>query len=179
MKVRIFDRIVTAFVALLLIAVTLFFVGVAWNIIKQPVIDEYVNAIYNININAWIMTGIACVVLIIAIALLFITFGRNKKGGRYLEINNAENGSIRIADSTFKDMINKNAKMVDGVIGSKTSIKSIDKTVQIFIKAELSDDVVIPQIGTRIQETVKTNIEAMCGIKLDKINVVVDNKKKE
>ena len=179
MKVRIFDRIVTAFIALILSAVTLFLVGIAWNIIKQPVIDEYVSAIYSLDINSWIITGIACVVLILAVALFFIAFGKDKKGGRYLDINNVENGNIRIADTTFKDMINKNAKAVEGVVTSKTSIKNADKGVHIFIKVELNEGLVIPQVCAEIQDSVKTNMEAMCGIKLDKINVIVDNKKKE
>ena len=76
-------------------------------------------------------------------------------------------------------MINNNAKSVVGVLSSKTNIKNVDKGIQVIIKAELDDDVVIPEVCTLIQNTVKTNIEAMCGINLEKINVVVDNKKKE
>ena len=179
MKIRVFDRIITAIVALVFVAVATFLVGVAWNIIKQPFIDSYVRAIYNNNLNTWILTGIACVVLIMALALFFITFGRDKKKNRYIDIGDVEGGNIRIADTTFKDMINKNASSVIGVISTKTAVKSVDKAVSIFIKAELMDDVVIPEVCTEIQNQVKLNIEAMSGIKLSKVNVVVDNKKKD
>jgi uncharacterized alkaline shock family protein YloU len=114
-----------------------------------------------------------------ATALLFTTFAKAKKGGRYLDINNLEKGNIRIADSTFKDMINKNAKAVIGVTNSKTSVKNVDNQIHIGIKAELVDDVVIPQVCADIQSVVKTNIEAMCGIEIAKVNIVVENKTKD
>lgn len=176
MKIRAFDRISSIIIALVLIAVTLFLAGVAWNIIKQPVIDEYVSAIYEINLNSWIMTGIACVVLIMAAALLFTAFAREKKGGRYLVINNLEAGNIRIADSTFKDMIKKNADEVLGVRDCTVSVKNIDKTIQIFIKVSIAEDLAIPTICAEIQKAVKTNIESICGIVIEKVNVIVDNK---
>lgn len=177
MRMKVFDRIAVTVVALVLVAITVLLVGIAWNIIKQPTIDAYVSAIYNVNINSWILTGIACVVLIMAAALFFVAFSKDSKPGRYLIINNLESGNIRIADATFKDMINRNAKTVEGVKDCSTTIKTIDKALHLFIKAELEDDVVIPTVCSNIQESVKSNIQTICGIDIGKVNVIVDNKK--
>jgi hypothetical protein len=45
MKIRVFDRLTAFIVALVLFLVTVFLLGVAWNIIKQPIIDEYLYSI--------------------------------------------------------------------------------------------------------------------------------------
>jgi uncharacterized alkaline shock family protein YloU len=86
---------------------------------------------------------------------------------------------IKIADATFKEMVNKNAKAVEGVKDSRCAIKCTDQKVGVVIKAELEEDVVIPEVCMEIQNQVKTNIEAMSGITLTQINVLVDNKNKQ
>ncbi len=178
MRVRAFHRIFSALIALVLIAVSLFLVGVAWNIVKQSTINLYVESFYSVSINSWILTGAACLVLLMAVSLFFIAFGTDKKSNRYLDIGTEETGVIKIADTTFKEMINKNAMAVAGVMSSKTAIKSDDKKVSVIIKAELAEDVVIPEVCAEIQNQVKTNIEAMSGITLTKVNVLIENKQK-
>jgi uncharacterized alkaline shock family protein YloU len=174
---KVFDRIAVTIVALVLVAITVFLVGVAWNIITKPTIDTYVSAIYNVNINSWIMTGIACVILIMATALFFVAFSKENKTGRYLNINTLEDGSVRIADATFKDLINRNTNAVEGVKDCSSTVKTIDNGLQLFIKAELEDDVIIPTVCANIQESVKRNIDTICGVNIEKVNVIVDNKK--
>ena len=179
MKIRVFHRLTSAIVALVLIALALLLAGVAWNIIKQSDVSAYVDAFYNVKINSWILTGGACLSLLFAIALLFITFGTDRKVNRFLDIGTEESGAIRIADTTFKEMVNKNAKAVAGVIDSKCAIKCEDKNVSVIIKAQLEDDVVIPSVCAEVQNQVKTNLEAMSGITISKVNVLVENKPKE
>ncbi len=179
MKVRAFHRIFSAVIALVLIGAALLLVGIAWSIIPQSAAEEYVYAFYNVGINTWLLTGAACIVLLFAIALFFITFGTDRKSNRYIDIGSAETGVIKIADATFKEMVNKNAKAVEGVKDSKCAIKCTDQKVGVVIKAELEDDVVIPEVCMEIQNQVKTNIEAMSGITLTQINVLVDNKNKQ
>lgn len=179
MKVRVFHRIVSAVIALVLIAVALFLIGVAWSIVKQSLVENYVDAFYHVRINSWILTGVACLVVLMAVALFFIAFGTDMKSNRYLDIGTEETGVIKIADTTFKEMINKNAQAVAGVVSSKSAIKCDDKKVSVIIKAELEEDVVIPEVCAEIQNQVKTNIESMSGITLTKINVLVENKHKE
>ena len=42
MKIRVFQRIFAVIIALVLIASALFLIGVAWNLVKQSVVDNYV-----------------------------------------------------------------------------------------------------------------------------------------
>jgi uncharacterized alkaline shock family protein YloU len=86
---------------------------------------------------------------------------------------------IKIADTTFKEMINKNAMAVSGVKDSKTAIKCEDKDISVIIKIQVEEDVVIPSVCSEIQNQVKTNMEAMSGITLAKVNVLVENEPKK
>ena len=131
------------------------------------------------RINSWILTGVACLVLLMAVALFFIAFGADKKSNRYLDIGTEETGVIKIADSTFKEMINKNAKAVAGVIGSKSAIKCEDKNVSVIIKAELEEDVVIPQVVHGNTKPGKDQHRGHERHNADPYNVLVENKHKE
>jgi hypothetical protein len=175
MKVRVFHRIASAVIALALIAVTLLIVGVAWNIIDREVIEKYIDAFYTIDINAWLLTGVAFIVLLMAVALFFIAFGTDRKVNKYIDIGNEETGMIKIANTTFKEMINKNAMAVAGVRDSKTAINCDDSNVSVIIKIQVEEDVVIPTVCAEIQNQVKTNMEAMSGVTLHKVNVLVEN----
>ncbi len=175
MKVRVFHRIASAVIALALICVALLLMGIAWKVIDQATIDAYVKGFYSVDINTWILTGAAFIVLLMSVALFFITFGTDRKVNRYIDIGNEESGVIRIANTTFKEMINKNAKAVGGVKDSKTAVVLADSKVSVIIKVQVEEDVVIPTVCTEIQNQVRTNIEAMSGITLEKVNVLVEN----
>ncbi len=175
MKVRVFHRIAAAIIALALLCVALLLIAVAWNIIDQALVNDYVDAFYSVKINTWILTGAAFIVILMSVALFFISFGTDRKVNRYIEIGSEETGAIKIANTTFKDMINKNARAVSGVKDSKTAIMTEDKKVSVIIKVQVEEDVVLPSVCTEIQNQVKTNIEAMSGISLEKVNVLIEN----
>ena len=107
-------------------------------------------------------------------------------------INNEENGNIKIADDVIATIASVATKEVSGIAGlnlsftdeiaskfvKKNASKSIkitqsDANITIDISVIVNYGVRIPDVSWEVQENVKKSVELMSGLNVDKVNVIV------
>ena len=109
------------------------------------------------------------------------------------EKNLGEIGNVKISEEVIGLLAEKAIKNIDGVIGltsnvveslvamvsRKTGVKGVsadikNENVSITLHTVIRFGVRIPEIAWQIQENVKTVVESMTGLNVDKVNVCVD-----
>ena len=104
-----------------------------------------------------------------------------------------EMGNVKISEEVIGLLAEKAIKNIDGVIGltgnvmdslvaivsRKNNVKGVsadikDEIVNITLHTVIRFGVRIPEIAWQIQENVKTVVESMTGLNVDKVNVCVD-----
>ena len=109
------------------------------------------------------------------------------------EKNLNEMGNVKISEEVIGLLAEKAIKNIDGVVGltsnvveslvamvsRKTGVKGVsadikNETVNITLHTVISFGVRIPEVAWQIQENVKSVVESMTGLTVDKVNVCVD-----
>ena len=109
------------------------------------------------------------------------------------EKNLNEMGNVKISEEVIGLLAEKAIKNIDGVIGltgnvveslvamvsRKTGVKGVsadikNENVNITLHTVIRFGVRIPEVAWQIQENVKTVVESMTGLTVDKVNVCVD-----
>jgi len=176
MKLKVLERILLIFISLLLFGVSFLAFCIAWDFISQDYVDLIVRSVYNIDINTWIITGGAAVVLILGIAVLFIAFSSGRKKVKpYITISTVDGGSIKIAVKSLIDMVSRQVAQVEGVTSNVSTVTNKDNRVGIIVKISISQSMSVPEVSKRIQTDVKEAVQALSGIDIAKVDVYVDN----
>lgn len=104
-------------------------------------------------------------------------------------------GNLKISDDVIATLSAKAAKEVDGVVGmasgivgnitatvlgKKDSARGIDVDVKdgaatITLHVKVRYGVKIPEVAWKVQENVKTIVESVTGIPVDKVNISVES----
>ncbi len=109
------------------------------------------------------------------------------------EKNLNEMGNVKISEEVIGLLAEKAIKNIDGVVGltsnvveslvamvsRKTGVKGVsadikNEIVNITLHTVISFGVRIPEVAWQIQENVKSVVESMTGLTVDKVNVCVD-----
>ncbi|MBQ6894216.1 MAG: Asp23/Gls24 family envelope stress response protein [Clostridia bacterium] len=107
-------------------------------------------------------------------------------------LNNEQNGNIRISDEVIATIASVATKEIDGISGlslsftdeitskfvKKNATKSIkitqdDGNITIDISVVVNYGVRIPDVSWEVQENVKKSVELMSGLNVSKVNVIV------
>lgn len=107
-------------------------------------------------------------------------------------LNNEQNGNIKISDEVIATIASVATKEIDGISGlslsftdeiaskfvKKNATKSIkitqdDGNITIDISVVVNYGVRIPDVSWEVQENVKKSVELMSGLNVNKVNVIV------
>ena len=84
-------------------------------------------------------------------------------------------GGIYINIDTVSDLANKAVKKIEGVREVRVRTSVGNDGADIKVKVSMVPDAVIPEVSAAVQKSVKNDIETLCGIKVSKVTVQVDN----
>ena len=86
-----------------------------------------------------------------------------------------EAGGIYINIDTISDLASKAVRKVEGIreIRIKTSMQ--EGGAYVAVKVSMAPESVIPEVSAQVQQSVKADIEGLCGIAVKKVVVQVDN----
>ncbi len=109
------------------------------------------------------------------------------------EKNLNEMGNVKISEEVIELLAEKAIKNIDGVVGlignvveafvamvsKKNGVKGVsadikDETVNVTLHTIIRFGVRIPEVAWQIQENVKSVVESMTGLTVEKVNVCVD-----
>lgn len=129
--------------------------------------------------NRWITLVASACLLLLAILLLFgVVFhssGRKKENGTAANvIMVGENGSnVQISTAAVDCIIQQQKKDYPAVKELESKISQVADGAQIMLKVVASADANIPELANNLQNSVKTQLENMVGLKVASVKIIV------
>ncbi len=119
------------------------------------------------------VSAVLLILIVLSFRSMFVSTGRKKINAALAA--STDEGGIYINLDTINELASKAVKKIDAVREMKVKTVMADEGANIAIKVALSLESVIPEVSAEIQQSVKSDIEALCGIAVKKIIVQVDN----
>jgi Uncharacterized protein conserved in bacteria len=129
--------------------------------------------------NRWITLVASACLLLLAILLLFgVVFhssGRKKENGMAVNvIMVGESGSnVQISTAAVDCIIQQQKKDYPAVKELESKISQMADGAQIMLKVVASADANIPELANNLQNSVKTQLENMVGLKVASVKIIV------
>jgi len=168
---KIAERLIYAILVLLLIvAAAVAFLGSLGLI---PDLGANLNRAFTDPSIRWIMALVAGVLIIVGVYLLGMAVRRDQGGSAV--VTQTSLGDISITLNAFESLVRRAAKQVDGVRDLKPFVHSGRDGISINLRAVTLPDVSIPRVSDELQETVKRQVEALTGVNVQEVRVVIED----
>ena len=109
---------------------------------------------------------------VLQIRLIFVGTGKWNKGSALAAAT--EEGGIYINLDTISALGERAVRKVECVRELRIKTFMSKEGANICIKVSLEPEAIIPEASAAVQQSVKSDIEALCGIKVNKVLVQVD-----
>jgi uncharacterized alkaline shock family protein YloU len=159
-----------------MIALSLSMLLAAWHVIDEDFLHDWIYNFYTVWPNALILTGIAVVLLVLSIRLLYAGTTPPKKVTRAL-VKQFEAGSVSISLDTISEIARRHALAVDGVKEVRCVVVPSEDGIRLFYRISVEQDAVIPEKTRAIQVQVKERVEALTGATVKESSILVANPK--
>ncbi len=169
MKMRVFDRILLTIYTLIVILFSLMLLGIALNIFDYTLIGNLLS-----NNSGLILGGIAVILFLASIRLLFAGYSRRKKAISTL-LTNTELGVIRISINTLDTLTQKAVRSFQEVKDIKSVVLTDPDGIRIQLKINILPDIVMPELSKNIQQKVKEYVESLSGIAVKEVQIYIEN----
>ncbi len=175
MKIKMFDRVLAAILALVVIAAGVLGVLIALDIIAAPYIGGMLD-----NLHAtWQIQAIVifCIAIILAIAIKVLFMGERKEPpAKDIMLKTTENGSIRISLFTIDSLAQKHVRSISYVRDLRSQIISYnDNSVRAKLWISFMPETNIPEISEQLQQSVKEYVQKYSGIFVQEVSVFIDD----
>ncbi|MGI6175622.1 MAG: alkaline shock response membrane anchor protein AmaP [Christensenellales bacterium] len=174
MKMKLFDRILLAVYALIILVAC---VALAFVVFNATPAENITAAISNIT-QAWQLqaaVGIVLALLILASLRLLFLRGDRRSSERDLILKTTDHGVIRISLFTIDSLAQKHARSVSYVRDVKSQVIIYKETVRIRLKLSLMPETDIPKVTTQLQQSVKEYVEQYAGIFVQEVQIFVED----
>lgn len=176
MKLKAIERILLILVSILLLCISAIAIMIAWDFVSQSYVELIVRSLYSVDINTWIITAGAALVVIIAVGVFCVACSTGKKKTMpYISISTADGGNIKISVKSLVEMVSRQVKQVPGINANVSSITNKDGKIGVIVKISVSEETAIPEVSNKIQVDVKEAVQALSGIAISNVDVYVDN----
>jgi len=170
---RIMDRILLAVYTVLIIILSIVAIAVSLHLIPLETMYAYIQSVYD-------SLQIAIVVLIISLLFLIISLelllsGVRHKAPRGALLKADESGSVMLSISAIDSMVQRSARMIEGVRDIRSSVSVDADGTKIMLSVQVEQDVNIPELTDNLQAQVKEYLEKYGGIKIKSLAVRIDS----
>lgn len=123
----------------------------------------------------WNVIGIAAIVIVLGLVSIYLSIAHVKKQGPLAQITMNEGGNVSISMPAIESVVKRAASKVAGVQDVKTQIKNVPESggIAILLNISVPAESNIPEITNVLQEEVKNKTEAMTGLKVLEVKVLV------
>ncbi|MBA4347930.1 MAG: hypothetical protein C0413_03660 [Clostridiales bacterium] len=176
MKLKFFDRFLLGILLIAAILVSFVLFGIAANIIREDMVVDFVSLFYMFRENAMILAGSGLLLLLICIKLLFA--GRGKKTDTRPAsalMKQTEFGGTYISLEAIDSMVQKHCRAVPRVKDVHTTLQSTETGITLGIRLCVLPDTDVVTLSGELQKSVKENVEALTGIHVNEIGVLVES----
>ena len=174
MKIKVFDRVLAAILALVLIAIGVIGILMAANVINLETVTFCANALYHFWQVQVIVIAVCAVVIILALRILLMHQKREPEEKSIL-LRTTSNGTIRISLFTIDSLAQKHTRSISYVRDVKSKVTVVENGVKISLNLSLMPETNIPELTTSLQSTVKEYVETYSGVFVQEVTVFVDD----
>ena len=166
---KIGERLLLIFMTLVFFAIVVFIGCCLWYAPLLLVVAYVLQNIYiKIAISAFLI-----LMLVLSFRSMFVSTKKHKNNALMTATTNE--GGIYINIDTISALAKKAVKKIDGVKEQIVKTNATKEGVVISVKVSLAPEVVIPEVSASIQQSVKSDIETLCGILVKNVVIQVDN----
>lgn len=112
---------------------------------------------------------------VMLVSLRFLLSGLKVQHFPETVICNGELGNISISLNAIENLILKITRDIENVKDVKVQIKKKANGISVLLKLVVNYDIVIPELSSTLQKSIKNYIETTAGITVNDVNVRVDN----
>lgn len=174
MKMRWFDRVLLVLGGLVLLALGVFVVLFASNVIRFA--DISMDILFK---DAWqwmplfILAG--AVLTLMGIRIAFRPLWRRKDAqSRYYAVQSVDAGSVHISMQAIDHLIHKCIQYWPEILSTQIAIRGQQEAVTIRLRLTLRSDVRIPELIADVRTEVKDYVEECSGVKVERVEVVIE-----
>ncbi len=167
---KISERLLLIFMTVVFFALVLLIGTCIW---YTPVLAAVISVIGSSVYIKIAASAILLILLVLSFRSMLVSTHKAKENA--LMAASTDEGGIYINLDTVSSLAKTAVKKVDGVKELRVKTVVNDEGANIAVKAALSPEVVIPEVSALIQQSVKVDIETLCGIKVKKVTIQIDN----
>lgn len=119
--------------------------------------------------NPWESLVVAVVLLLLGLVL----FMRPREIPERSFQTSAKGGNVRISQDALREIIERSATALPGVLQVKSKLKERKDGLEILVSCQFERDERIPQTAEELQAKVKEDVELYTGIKVTEVKVLV------
>ncbi|WP_139489322.1 alkaline shock response membrane anchor protein AmaP [Brevibacillus dissolubilis] len=170
---NLFDRFILTIYSLALIVISGYVIGVMVYLIPaEYVLSTLENLLYNTGVNIpYLAVAIIFLIISLRFFLSAFSFRRSREEKGIYQRN--EYGVVNISLETIRAIAERTAKKVNGVKGLVTKVKSDQTRNTIILRVTTDGETSIPQMTQALQYEVKNQVEAITGVDIAEVTVVV------
>lgn len=109
--------------------------------------------------------------LLLLVGLLLLMRPRERRIREFR--TSAKGGAILISQEALQEIIVRSATALSGVIKVQSSLRELEKGLEITVFCQFEQGVVIPQTSGELQTKVKEDVELYTGITVTEVKVLV------
>lgn len=166
---RFWDRLVISFFSLFTIIVSIIFLLMSTKLIGLHYFSTSLSILY----GRW-ETGVFGIVLLI-LSLSYFVYAFKSKETPETVVGNSELGRVGIALSAIESIVQNVIRDVEDIKDSRIHIKKQQEGVSITLKITVNYDIIIPELTSELQKTIKDYVESTAGISVKNIHISVKN----
>lgn len=166
---NLFDRIVLAVYALVFTAVSVVLVLFSTKVLSFNYFSTSLSLLY----GRW-ETGVAGLILLL-VSLRFLLYGLKTDRLPETTVRDGELGKVCITLNAVENLVQKVIRDIENVKDSRIKIKKQENGVSIVLNLTVNYDIVIPEITSELQKTIKDYIESTAGILVKDVRISIDN----
>ncbi len=167
---KIGERLLLIFMTLVFVALAIGLGACIWSASVLSVVVRLVETSIYVKI---ISTAVLAIILVLSFRSMLVSTGEPKTNAALAATT--DEGAIYINLDTISSLAAKAVKCVDGVRELRVKTVMCDEGANILVKVSLFPEIVIPEASQSIQQSVKNDVQLLCGIAVKKVVVQVDN----
>lgn len=168
---RLLDRLVTLFSALLMGALSLMTLS---NYIGG-IIGDAGRWLYDNLMFSWVTTFSLQIAIVMAIAYLIEMSIRPRKGDGRLLRRITESGDIFVTTRTIESFAKNMAKEIEGVRDVELTAKSMPEGLELVMRVVAQKDAVLPELTAKLENRIKEGLPAQSGFPVKSVKTYISS----
>ncbi len=169
---NLFDRFILTIYSFALLVLSFAAIGVMLQLVPMNIFSELTYRMTTPGLNIPYLI-VAAIFIIISFRFFLTAFTVGKKREEKAIKQQSAIGEISISFATIRAIAERTARRIKGVRELKTTVKTKDQRNVILLQVTVDGETPIPEMTAKLQSEVKAQVEAIAGIEIAEVAVVV------